>query len=99
MKVDKNGQYPYNGVIDCLTKSIKKEGVRGLWVGYPVYYARIAPHAMIVLIDLYKLDAYYLRIIVSYIFEIKKTFRDLLFMIMSNSSTFHNLLVCYSPQS
>jgi len=24
------------------------EGVFGLWVGFPTYYVRIAPHAMIV---------------------------------------------------
>lgn len=27
---------------------MKGEGVVGLWVGFPTYYFRIAPHAMIV---------------------------------------------------
>ena len=27
-----------------------KEGVIGLWVGFPTYYFRIAPHAMITLV-------------------------------------------------
>jgi solute carrier family 25 (mitochondrial oxoglutarate transporter), member 11 len=38
---------PYKGFIDCFAKSIKNEGVLGLWVGLPTYYSRIAPHAMI----------------------------------------------------
>jgi len=28
---------------------MKKEGVVGLWVGYPTFYFRIAPHVMITL--------------------------------------------------
>lgn len=43
-KVD--GKNPYNSVVDCFVKSIKREGVTGLWVGYPTFYCRVAPHAM-----------------------------------------------------
>lgn len=42
-----DGKKPYNGLIDCFRKSIANEGIGGLWVGLPTYYARIAPHAMI----------------------------------------------------
>lgn len=42
-----DGKKPYNGFIDAFAKSIKNEGVKGLWVGLGTYYARIAPHAMI----------------------------------------------------
>jgi hypothetical protein len=42
-----DGKKPYSGFIDCFRKSIANEGVPGLWVGLPTYYARIAPHAMI----------------------------------------------------
>lgn len=42
-----DGKKPYSGLIDCFRKSIANEGVMGLWVGLPTYYARIAPHAMI----------------------------------------------------
>ena len=49
MNHDKDGKYPYNGFIDCLTKSIKREGVLGLWVGCIVYISRITPHALIVI--------------------------------------------------
>jgi solute carrier family 25 (mitochondrial oxoglutarate transporter), member 11 len=34
-------------VLDALSKTIKNEGVAGLWVGLPTYYFRVAPHAMI----------------------------------------------------
>lgn len=52
--MDKNakGEYPYNGVIDCFKKSIKREGVTGLWVGLPTYYCWVAPHSMIALMTL-----------------------------------------------
>ena len=47
-----NGQYPYTGVGDCLLKSIKREGVTGLWVGFPTYFFRVGPHAVISLLVL-----------------------------------------------
>jgi solute carrier family 25 oxoglutarate transporter 11 len=49
MKANKAGEYPYKGVFDCFAKSIAREGVAGLWVGFPTYYIRVAPHAMITL--------------------------------------------------
>lgn len=52
MKADAQGNLPYKGVPDCLAKTIAREGVIGLWVGFPVYYARVAPHAMIVSNDI-----------------------------------------------
>jgi len=42
----KSGKMPYNGLVDCLKKSIRKEGFVKLWVGFPMYYLRIAPHVM-----------------------------------------------------
>jgi len=48
MKADKNGVMPYKGFFDCLSKSIKREGVLGLWVGCGVYITRITPHSFIV---------------------------------------------------
>jgi len=41
---------PYAGIFDCLGKTVKNEGVIGLWVGFPTYYFRVAPHAMITLL-------------------------------------------------
>ena len=42
--------FPYQNIADCLQKSIKNEGVSKLWAGFPTYYTRIAPHAMITLL-------------------------------------------------
>ena len=48
MKKDKDGNYPYKGFVDCAVKSIKKEGLLGLWVGIGTYCVRICPHAVVV---------------------------------------------------
>lgn len=47
MRKNKDGVLPYSGFFDCFAKSIKNEGIFGLWAGLPTYYMRIAPHAMI----------------------------------------------------
>jgi solute carrier family 25 oxoglutarate transporter 11 len=44
------GQMPFKGPIDCAMQQIKIGGPQKLWTGFPTYYARIAPHAMITLI-------------------------------------------------
>jgi len=50
MKANSEGKYPYNGIFDCVKKSIAREGVTGLWTGLPTFYFRVAPHAMITLL-------------------------------------------------
>jgi len=50
MKVGADGKFPYSGLLDAMLKTTKNEGVAGLWVGFPTYYFRIAPHAMMVLL-------------------------------------------------
>ena len=45
----KTGLMPYKGVLDCFTKIAKEEGVLRFWAGFGAYYARCAPHAMIIL--------------------------------------------------
>lgn len=49
MKPDVYGVLPYNGSIDCLVKSVNRQGIRGLWIGLPVYIFRLGPHSMITL--------------------------------------------------
>jgi len=44
------GEMPFKGPIDCAMKQIKMGGPLQLWSGFPTYYVRIAPHAMITLI-------------------------------------------------
>lgn len=46
-----DGSYAYSGFGDCLIKSVQREGVMGLYVGFPIYLLRIAPHAIITLLS------------------------------------------------
>jgi solute carrier family 25 (mitochondrial oxoglutarate transporter), member 11 len=45
-----NGVLPYKGSLDCAIKVAKAEGPMAFYAGFPTYYFRIAPHAMIVLL-------------------------------------------------
>jgi len=44
------GKLPFKGPLDCAMQQIKVGGITRLWTGFPTYYVRIAPHAMITLI-------------------------------------------------
>merc|ERR1719191_737407 len=44
------GEMPFKGPIDCAAQQVKAGGITRLWAGFPTYYFRIAPHAMITLI-------------------------------------------------
>jgi solute carrier family 25 oxoglutarate transporter 11 len=44
-----DGTFPYKNVFDCISKTLRSEGLSKLWVGYPTYYFRIAPHVMLTL--------------------------------------------------
>lgn len=46
------GKMPYSGVVDCAMKIAKKEGPKGFFSGFSAYYARCAPHAMIILLSI-----------------------------------------------
>jgi solute carrier family 25 oxoglutarate transporter 11 len=52
MSPDKNGKMPYKGVVDCAMKSIKREGFKGLWVGYMGFWSLVAPHTMVTLMTM-----------------------------------------------
>lgn len=45
-----DGKFPYKGIVDALAKSARNEGFTKLWVGFPTFYVRIAPHVMISLV-------------------------------------------------
>jgi solute carrier family 25 oxoglutarate transporter 11 len=59
MKPDAAGVFPYRGVLDCGAKIAANEGVLAFWRGLSAYYARTAPHAMIVLLSMEKFNALY----------------------------------------
>lgn len=42
-----DGTYPYRGLLHSIFKTARNEGIRKLWVGFPIFYVRIAPDAMI----------------------------------------------------
>merc|ERR1719476_1193833 len=44
------GEMPFKGPIDCAMQQVKMGGITRLWAGFPTFYFRIAPHAMITLI-------------------------------------------------
>jgi len=56
MKPNAEGVYPYKGLFDCLSKTIKTEGPLKLYQGYPTFVIRITPHIMLtwVFMDNYK---------------------------------------------
>jgi solute carrier family 25 (mitochondrial oxoglutarate transporter), member 11 len=45
-----DGQYPYRSFLDCFSKSLKNEGLIGLYAGFPTFVFRIAPHIVITLL-------------------------------------------------
>ncbi|CAE8643250.1 unnamed protein product [Polarella glacialis] len=44
------GKMPYTGPLDCAMKQVKAGGPLVLYSGFPIFYMRMAPHAMISLI-------------------------------------------------
>lgn len=59
MSPDQNGVFPYKGVIDCGMKSIQREGILGLWVGYLGFWSLVAPHTMVTLMTMDYLHYYF----------------------------------------
>jgi len=51
MKADANGKMPYAGIMDCMRKSIAKEGVIRLWAGFIPVSANLGPHSIIALLS------------------------------------------------
>lgn len=47
-----DGQYPYKNFADCFGKSLKNEGFFGLYIGFPTFVVRIAPHVIITLLSI-----------------------------------------------
>lgn len=41
-----DGTYPYKNIFQTIFKTVSQEGVTKLWVGFPTFYFRIAPHVL-----------------------------------------------------
>ncbi len=50
MKKNADGTFPYKNIFDAMGKTVSNEGFSKLWVGFPTFYFRIAPHVCITLI-------------------------------------------------
>jgi len=50
MKPEGHGTLTYNGLTDCFVKTIRREGISRLWVGFLPFYSRTAPHVMLTLL-------------------------------------------------
>lgn len=50
MKKGPDGKYPYKGFFDGFKKSIVREGITKLWIGFPVFFVRIGGHAILTLL-------------------------------------------------
>nr|QGJ83659.1 oxoglutarate/malate carrier protein [Opalina sp. OP10] len=55
----KPGQY--KNTIDCASKLLSKEGIRGFWKGFVPYYLRVGPHTVVTFIVLEQLNHLYLK--------------------------------------
>eukprot|EP00446_Apocalathium_sp_SHHI-4_P011203 CAMPEP_0177215014 /NCGR_PEP_ID=MMETSP0367-20130122/33993_1 /TAXON_ID=447022 ORGANISM="Scrippsiella hangoei-like, Strain SHHI-4" /NCGR_SAMPLE_ID=MMETSP0367 /ASSEMBLY_ACC=CAM_ASM_000362 /LENGTH=354 /DNA_ID=CAMNT_0018664425 /DNA_START=81 /DNA_END=1145 /DNA_ORIENTATION=+ len=44
------GKMPFSGPLDCAVQQVRQGGITRLWSGFPTYYMRMAPHAMIALV-------------------------------------------------
>eukprot|EP00894_Picocystis_sp_ML_P001625 jgi/Pico_ML_1/52142/g2900.t1 len=47
-----DGTLTYKNSVDCAMQTLTKHGPMRFYAGFPTYYVRIAPHAMITLIAL-----------------------------------------------
>jgi len=51
VKPGADGKLPFNGPIECAIQTFKTGGITRFWAGFPTFYVRIAPHAMITLVS------------------------------------------------
>ena len=59
---DANGMVQYKSTLDCFIKVAAKEGPLAFYTGFPTYYVRIAPHAMLVLLLVDAMDKYAIKL-------------------------------------
>jgi len=57
-----DGSMPYKNFGDCVAKVARSEGYLAFYQGFPTYYVRIAPHAMITLLTMEVLNTLYARV-------------------------------------
>lgn len=45
-----DGKLPYRGLLDCMAKTLAKEGVKGYWAGFWTFYSFIFPQTVMILL-------------------------------------------------
>ncbi len=50
IKLQKQREGEYAGMRDCFVKTVRREGVRGLWSGMRTYFISITPMSFIILL-------------------------------------------------
>lgn len=65
MKPNAQGKMPYSGLADCTLTIFRQEGILAFWTGFPAYYGRCAPHAMIILLTIEQVNKIYRSIFLS----------------------------------
>jgi len=76
------GQLPYRGLLDCAVKTFRSEGFLAFYKGLPAYYARCAPHAMVILLSVEQITKGYRAL-----FGLDEGTHDLVTALRFNSST------------
>ena len=54
-KPDARGVLPYKSTTDCVLQTLRQGGPLRFYSGFPTFYCRVAPHAMITLVAADKL--------------------------------------------
>eukprot|EP00871_Galdieria_phlegrea_P002714 jgi/Galph1/3443/GphlegSOOS_G2072.1 len=59
MEVYQDGSRPYRGMLDCIFKTIRHEGILSLWKGFIPYFLRLGPQTIFTFIFLEQFKAAY----------------------------------------
>jgi solute carrier family 25 oxoglutarate transporter 11 len=50
MIMNPDGTWPYKSFVDCVSKTMRREGLAGFWSGFPAFYMLVGPHTLIMLL-------------------------------------------------
>mmetsp|Transcript_5636 Transcript_5636/g.15779 ORF Transcript_5636/g.15779 Transcript_5636/m.15779 type:complete len:234 (+) Transcript_5636:310-1011(+) len=52
----------YKSAVDCFCKTLAKEGIQGLYKGYPAHFMRVAPHTVLTFVFVEALRSQYIEL-------------------------------------
>lgn len=50
MQKNPDGTWPYKSLVDCFTKTFRREGIFGFWTGFPAFFFYVTPSTLIALV-------------------------------------------------